>query len=333
MDFEQVMLQKAYEKVNGLGDRLVFMKQMVDWENFRPIVKKIFRDNETYGGRPHTDEVVIVRIMALQEMYGLSDEEMEFQANDRLSFRNFIGFSDNVPDYSTIWKIRDRLQQEQIDKEIWNKLQEQINNKGYTIQKGVIQDATFIDAKVGRKRYYKEKKAKKEGKIITYTPKQISHIDKDGTFAVKSGQVHYGYKDHIKIDVKNQIVRNIEVTTASLHDGQIQLVTKKDIAAYRDKGYFGTPLPENVVDKTMQRATRGNPLTKTQEKINRAISTIRSIGERPFSVIKTIFHGGRTFVKTLARVRIKETFKFFAYNLYQLFTIQRKELAKALSNS
>lgn len=331
MDFEQMMLQKAYEKVNSLGDRLVFMKKLVDWNSFRPIIKQIFRDNNTVGGRPHTDETVIIRIMVLQEMYGLSDEEMEFQANDRLSFRNFIGFADEVPDYSTIWKIRDRLKQAELDKEIWNELQRQINNKGYTIQKGVIQDASFIETDVGRKRYYKEKKAKKEGKTIEYTPKQISHIDKDGTFAVKAGQVHYGYKDHIKMDVKHYLVRNIEITTASLHDGKIQLITEKDIAAYRDKGYFGTSVPKNVIDKTMQRATRGKPLTKTQEKINRAISKIRSIGERPFSVIKYIFHGGQTFVKTLARVRIKETFKFFGYNLYQLFTIQRKELAKALS--
>lgn len=332
MNFEQVMLQKAYEKVHGLGDRLVFMKQMVDWERFRPIVRQIFYDNNIVGGRPHTDETIIVRVMVLQEMYGLSDEEMEFQANDRLSFRNFIGFADNVPDYSTIWKIRDRLQQAQLDKEVWNELQRQINDKGYTIKKGVIQDASFIEANVGRKRYYKEKKAAKEGKTIEYTEKQLAHIDKDGTFAVKSEQVHYGYKDHIKMDVKHHIVRSIEVTTASLHDGQVQLLAKEDIAAYRDKGYFGTDVPQGVADKTMNKATRGHPLTEAQEKRNQKISSIRSIGERPFSVIKYVFKGGRTFVKTLSRVRIKETFKFFGYNLYQLFTLRRKELARAVSN-
>lgn len=92
---------------------------------------------------------------------------MEFQVNDRLSFRNFVGFPDKVPDYSTVWKIRDRLQQQGIDVRIWDDIQRQINVKGYTFTKGVIQDATFIEASVGRKRYYKEKKAKKEGRIIT----------------------------------------------------------------------------------------------------------------------------------------------------------------------
>ncbi|MBI4448780.1 hypothetical protein HY641_02010 [Candidatus Woesearchaeota archaeon] len=68
---------------------------------------------------------------------------------------------------------------------IWDEVQRQLNVKGYLVTKGVIQDVTFIDVNVGRKRYYKEKKAKKEGKTIEYTPKQLAHIDKDGTFAVK----------------------------------------------------------------------------------------------------------------------------------------------------
>ena len=29
---------------------------------------------------------------------------------DRLSFRYFLGFPENIPDFTTIWKIRDRLQ-------------------------------------------------------------------------------------------------------------------------------------------------------------------------------------------------------------------------------
>ncbi|MBI4449100.1 transposase, partial [Candidatus Woesearchaeota archaeon] len=97
-----------------------------------------------------------------------------------MSFRNFVGFPDKVPDYSTVWRIRDRLQQAGIDVKIWDEVQRQLNVKRYLVTKGVIQDATFIEASVGRKRYYKEKKAKKEGKIIEYTPKQLAHIDKDG---------------------------------------------------------------------------------------------------------------------------------------------------------
>jgi transposase, IS5 family len=73
---------------------------------------------------------------------------------------------------------------------------------------------------------------------------------------------------------------------------------------------------------------RGN-LTPHEKLRNKRISKKRAPGERPFSVVKRVFHGERTQVKTLGRVRVKETFKYFAYDLYQLVTIERKRLAAA----
>lgn len=331
MSFDQFILKEQYIKVKGLGDRLVLMKEQIDWKPFIPLVKSVFYDNKEDGGRPHTDELLVVRSMLLQGWYGLSDQELEFCCNDRLSFRNFLGFPEKVPDFSTIWKIRDRLKDDKIDEKIWDELQRQLDKKGYKIKQGVIQDAAFIESDLGRKRHYKEKKAEKNGEKIEYTEKQKSHIDKDATFSVKHGQVHHGYKDHIKLDVDYQLIRKIEITTASLHDGEIDLVEKGDKAAYRDKGYFGKKLAaKNVEDMTMKRGTRKGKINGGEQKRNRMISRIRAPGERPFSVIKRVFSGGRTLVKTLERVRIKETFKCFGYNLYQLVTLERKKIAKAI---
>lgn len=330
MDFKQMMLCEEYQKVRGLGDRLELMKRVVDWESFRPLIARLFVNNEQVGGRPHTDELVIVRTLVLQHLYGLSDEELEFQMNDRLSFRNFVGFPDDVPDHSTIWKLRESLQKTGIYEQVWDDIQRQINAQGYTIKKGVIQDASFIEADLGRKRHHKEKKAKKEGKTIQYSPKQLAHMDQDGTFSIKHGQVHYGYKDHVKLDVDNHLIRDIEVTTASLHDAKINLVEQNDIAAFRDKGYFGTQVPEGVIDKTMMRDTRAKKINGGQQKRNFSISKVRAPGERPFAVIKRVFHGAHTLVKTLARVTIKEYFKAIGYNIYQLVTLQRKLIATAL---
>ena len=272
--------------------------------------------------------------MILQACYTLSDPELEFQINDRLSFQNFIGFPDNVPDFTTIWKIRERLRSAGVDKLIWDELQRQLNEKGYRIKKGVIQDASFIEANVGKKRYQKEKKAGREGKEIQYTEKQKSHIDKDGSFTMKRGQVHYGYKSHIKIDVDAHLIRDIRVTTASLHDNRVDLVREGDVSAYRDRGYFGTELNAGEVEnRTMKRATRKRKLNGGEQKRNRAISRIRAPGERPFSVMKRVFHGGSTEVKTRDRVEIKEMFVCFGYNLYQLFTLERKRLAIAIEKS
>jgi IS5 family transposase len=327
MTFESYILKEKYKKVQGLGDRLELMKQQINWKPFVSIVADAFDDNDETGGRPHTDELVIVRCMLLQSWYGLSDPELEFQCNDRISFQNFIGFDNKVPDFSTIWKIRDRLKERGKDELIWDELQRQLNKKGYTVKKGVIQDASFIEADLGRKRYQKEKKAKNNGEKIEYSDKQKSHIDRDGSFSVKHGQVYYGYKNHMKVDVDHSLIRDYDVSTASLHDGDIDLICDGDIAAFRDKGYFGKQLKaKNVEDKTMKRATRARKLNGGEQLRNKAISRIRCQGERPYSVMKRTFHGDRTNVKTLERVLMKELFKCFAFNLYQLVTLQRREI-------
>lgn len=327
MTFEAYILKEKYKKIQGLGDRLELMKQQIDWKPFISIVADAFDDDDKTGGRPHTDELVIVRCMLLQSWYGLSDQELEFQCNDRISFQNFIGLDKNVPDFSTIWRIRDRLKERGKEKLIWDELQNQLNKKGYEVKKGVIQDASFIEADLGRKRYQKEKKARKNGEKIEYTEKQKQHIDRDGSFSIKNGQVHYGYKNHMKVDIDHHLIRDYDVSTASLHDGEIDLVCDGDIAAFRDKGYFGKQLSAiNVEDKTMKRATRARKLNGGEQLRNKAISRIRCQGERPYSVMKRTFHGERTNVKTLERVVMKELFKCFAYNLYQLVTLQRKEI-------
>lgn len=327
MTFESYILKEKYKKIRGLGDRLELMKQQINWKPFVEIVEDAFDDNKETGGRPHTEEVVIVRCMLLQAWYGLSDPELEFQCNDRISFQNFLGLDKSVPDFSTIWKIRDRLNERGKDKLIWEELQKQLDAKGYQIKKGVIQDATFIDADAGRKRIQMEKIAKKEGRKIKYTKKQKSHIDRDGTFTAKNNQVHYGYKNHTKTDVDYHLIRDYDVTTAKTHDGDIDLVVDGDVAVYRDKGYFGKELKaNNVEDKTMKRATKSRKLNGGELLRNKSISRIRSVGERPFAVIKRVFNGDRTQVKTLERVMMKELFKCFAYNLYQLVTLEKKML-------
>ena len=44
------------------------------------------------GGRPNIDEIIMVKMLVLQSWYGLSDPELERQANDRISFQKFLGY-------------------------------------------------------------------------------------------------------------------------------------------------------------------------------------------------------------------------------------------------
>lgn len=131
----------------------------------------------------------------------------------------------------------------------------------------------------------------------------------------------------MKVDIDHHLIRDYDVSTAPLHDGEIDLICNGDIAAFCDKGYFGKQLKaKNVEDKTMKRATKSRKLNGGEQLRNKAISRIRCQGERSYSVMKRVFRGDRTNVKTLERVIMKELFKCFAYNLYQLVTLQRKEI-------
>ena len=157
MSFDNFVLREQYQKVKGLGDRLELMKKQIDWDPFIPLVEQVFYDNNETGGRPHTDELIVVRTMLLQAWYGLTDPELEYQCHDRLSFRNFLGFPNSIPDFSTVWKIRERLKEQGVDNEIWAELQRQLSMKGYKVKRGVIQDASFIESDLGRKKVLQRK--------------------------------------------------------------------------------------------------------------------------------------------------------------------------------
>ena len=268
-------------------------------------------DNHTErGGRPNNDEIVMMKMLVLQSWYGLSDPELERQANDRISFHKFLGFPERIPDRSTVWAFRERLIDTGKDERIWEELQRQINAKGLKIKEGVIQDATFITADPGHKKVEEPR-----------GPTAKTRRNKDGEWTKKNGKSHYGYKLHSKMDIDHQLIREIETTPASMHDSQIDL-TKPGEVNYRDRGYFGAPC--KGYNATMDRGIRSHPLNIRQKMRNQRITHKRAPGERPYAVIKNIFHSGHVKVTTTLRTHTKNIFTCFCYNLLQLNTIKQK---------
>lgn len=301
-------LNEQYKHIRRLGDKLAEVESLIEWEAFRPIISQIYNTHTDQGGRPNTDEILLVKMLVLQSLYGLSDPEMERQANDRISFRKFLGFPEKIPDHTTLWYFRERLIRSRKEQAIWDQLQTQIEVKGLKIRKGVIQDASFITADPGHKPA--DTPPGEEAK---------TRRSRDGTWAKKGKKSHFGYKLHIMMDKEHQLIRRMETTTASRHDGQVDL-SRKGETVYRDKGYFGVK-PQASMDKTMHRSTRGHPLSIKEERRNRAIMRTRSLVERPFAVMKRVYRAGHMLVTTVARVHCKNLFSCFAFNLQQLRTI------------
>ena len=127
-------------------DKLAQIDPMIDWELLRPIVKELYRNDTEKGGRPNIDEIVMIKTLFLQSMYNCSDEVMERELHDRISFRNFLHYPEIIPDSRTIWLFRERLSSTGKDKIIWKQFEE----RGISIKKGMVQDATFIESDPGK---------------------------------------------------------------------------------------------------------------------------------------------------------------------------------------
>lgn len=59
------------------------------------------------------DVVLLFKILVLQQLNNLSDDRIEFQIRDRLSFMRFPGLQmeSRVPDAKMVWLFRERLKE------------------------------------------------------------------------------------------------------------------------------------------------------------------------------------------------------------------------------
>ena len=119
-------IQQEYERVKELGDQLVKVGGRLNWEVFRPKLELLFDNKIDRGGRPNIDVIVMLKSMYIQQLYSLSDEQLEKELADRISFRVFQGTTEVIPDSTTIWKFKERLANNGKDIEIWNDLQKQL---------------------------------------------------------------------------------------------------------------------------------------------------------------------------------------------------------------
>ena len=78
--------------LSAAGDPLERLAAVVDFELFRPeLDAALGRSDRAKGGRPPYDAVMMFRVLVLQTLYTLSDDQAEYQLRDRLSFMRFAG--------------------------------------------------------------------------------------------------------------------------------------------------------------------------------------------------------------------------------------------------
>ncbi len=107
-------VEERLSRLSDLGDQLEAFSLTVDFDVFRPDLKQALAySNDSKGGRPPFDPVLMLKILVIQTLNNLPDERTEYLINDRLSFMRFLSLalSEQVPDAKTVWLFRERLTQ------------------------------------------------------------------------------------------------------------------------------------------------------------------------------------------------------------------------------
>jgi IS5 family transposase len=99
------ILQEYNEKVLPRGDKLLALARLVDWNEFLHFGNDLYKNKNERGGRRNIDIIIMIKHLILQQLYGLSDPQLELQVADRISFRIFLGTTEVIPDYTTVWAV------------------------------------------------------------------------------------------------------------------------------------------------------------------------------------------------------------------------------------
>jgi len=51
----------------------------VNWNAFLQISDDLYKNNTEQGSRPNIDIIIMIKLLILQQMYGLSDTQLELQ--------------------------------------------------------------------------------------------------------------------------------------------------------------------------------------------------------------------------------------------------------------
>ena len=351
-------LSRRYEGLDAKGDPLVAILLAVPFEVFRPqlkaaLVKGGLRRAESArkssAGRKPWDEVLMFKMLVLQALYNLSDDQTEYQVRDRLSFMRFVGLGleDSVPDAKTLWLYREALTKAGAVEALFNQFDAHLKERGYLAMGGQIIDATIVPAPCQRNSR-EDNATIKAGETPAgwaVQPAKNRQKDKDARWTQKHGKSHYGDSEQrpvpgaqgsraadINVDRRHKLVRRYVVTSASVHDSQ-KLDDVLDPAntasgvwadcAYRSEATETTLAERGLTSHIHRRGTRNKPLTTRQEAANKTRSKVRARVEHVFGDQHN--NMGGKFIRTIGIIRAtaKIGLQNLAYNMRRLVILDR----------
>jgi IS5 family transposase len=297
------------------------MDEIIPWQELQNYFDGHIKRNHNKPGRPAYPIMLMFKIHLLQQWYDLSDFQAEFQINDRLSFRKFLGLGieDSVPDSTTIENFRHMMEEQDLGKKLVKILDDYFVKIGLIRKEGNLIDATFLRA---------------NSKPHKKNPDKNSDID------AKYGHKGFGYSGTINMDKKSKLIRKTNVTSAEVLDFQSaeSVIIGDEKEFYGDKGYsparaiLKKKMPECVI-KIMHKRQRGKKgestpeLSPKKQEANAKYAKERARVEHGFAVMKERFKFKRLRYRGLERVAAKFDSMSIAYNFSRLGFLMRQSCA------
>jgi len=312
-NYEYESKRKQTRRDRFLGE----LERSVPWKELEEVIADYYPQGEG-PGRPPIGLKRMLRVMVVQNCFGLSDEGMEDAIYDSQAIRGFVGIDlsrESAPDATTILKFRRLLEKHNLTRAIFEKINGYLAAKGLFLREGTIVDATLIAAPSSTKNKDKAR-------------------DPEMHQSKKGNQWYFGMKAHIGVDMESGLVHTISATSGNVSDvtEAHALLHGDEKYVMGDAGYIGIEKREENVDKTEVEwfiAARRSQVKKIVdekargafEKLESAKASIRSKVEHQFHVVKNLFKYRKARYKGLAK---NEAQLFTLFSLANLVLARRQ---------
>lgn len=287
------------------------MDQILPWVKWIEIIRPYYPAGKR--GRPPQEIEVMLRMLLLQVWFNLSDEAVEDAIFDSYAMKSFLGLNyevgEQVPDATTLCKFRKLLNENHLQKEIFDEVQNVLEKEGKQVKGGSIVDATIIEAP----RSKKNSNGKRDPEM---------HSVKKGT------KWYFGMRIHIGVDPLYGFVHTVTGTPA--HQAEVKeapnLLREDDDVAYGDAGYcklerYDTRKRRYEINRqqgTFKRHYGDSISWREEEQIEKRKSSVRWKVEYVFHIVKDIFHWRKTRYKGIEKNLNYAYLAFGSANLYML---------------
>lgn len=321
-------IQKRRQRLEASKDPLRALNELLPWATFQQVLEQLPQpERKSKAGRKAIEPLLLFKLLLLKHLYNLSNEQSEYQAHDRASFRRFLGLGNDaeIPDATSLGNFEERLRQAGLIEVLFEQFESYLRQWGYQAKGGQIIDATIIPVPIQRNSRDQNKQVK-AGEIPAEwadAPHKLAQKDTDARWTKKHNKSYFGYKNHINIDAKYGFIRRYSVTDASVHDSQaLGSVLDPDNSgddiwadsAYRSENIEAALAALGHVSQIHERAYRHRPLSEEQTASNRQKSKTRAKVEHVFGTWVMSMGGKLVRCIGLGRVQTQLGLKNLVYN-------------------